>query len=536
MWTPAILIMENMLNIKICNERGQISLYFLLLIGLLLGALNYSLSIGGATTEKMESLVATDLASKSLADHGAAGFNLMSTNNLALGASLHISSAAQFVSRYKSILKTLAYEGVDENKLDKLNLIEDQNLVFEHAKDLSGHLLKTSKSITSFNKNMALNWMQVGVDKAFETHRLNKPDALLFVVQGNHPVGDSNLAYLNLNLSSVEMAYCHAIRSSHSMANRNRAGDWIDQPLASGGFASDWGEKVNELESETRKIVDKSRQKIKEKLDLLSNEYSEKCTNLKNNNGNQNNKAPEEGVLSDEIWCETYEYWQAETVSAPFPAFENCGLNHGGNFGEMSTYFAVNNEDFVVQGGHLKIRICHEGQTVIPANEGVLNGHMNEHPGDYMGKCQPEGGDPDSFEIGFIYPEINSKQDFDNFQKSNRFGMMALSPFLNEEELKKSCPTGLRDRQTGVCLYNPGGQNILFSPHKEKNIWKRTSWNYSQFQSTYRPSLNDPTTALIKDANVDWPKAKMQLFWPAWTSRQDEPSLIPTIINELKAL
>jgi hypothetical protein len=519
-----------MLN-KVKNEQGQITIYFLLFIGIVLAALNYSLTVARVTTEKIEDITAGDLAAKTLTDHSSAGFNLISTNNIAVGAALHISASTQFISRYKSILKTMSYGQGDASKLDSVNLMNDQDPLFEEALALSGHLTESAKSITSFNKNIVMNWLQAGADKAFESYKLNKTGSLPIITVGNKTAGDSDLHYQRLNLSSLSNAYCHTIKSSRNMVDRNRPSVWLEQIHKSLNGQTNLPAKVDALENGTKQAIANAENSIKTHLSQYALEFNSKCRSWENKHMNE----------QDYLWCKTYAFWANNNIEYPFPEFEDCGLNYGGDLAAQSEFFASNKVSIVSQAnGQPRITFCH----INPAREGdlmtaqpsIVLGHLEQHPEDYLGVCRPNGGNPEEYDIGFIYPDINSLEDYNDFQRSLHFSFLSNSPLLNESEVKTTCPQGMKDSKTGVCTYNPSGYDILFAAHKEENLWQRSSWSYSESKSVYTPSGDDPQNAVVNDPVNEYKKAKMQMFWPSWTSRKNTPEMLPRIISELKSI
>jgi len=519
-----------MLN-KLNNQRGQITIYFLLFIGVVLAALNYSMTVARVTTEKIEDVTASDLASKSLTDHNSAGFNLMSTNNIAIGAALHISASTQFISRYQSILKTLSYNQGDGNKLDKVNLINDHDPLFEDSRALSGHLVESAKSITTFNKNIVQNWIQAGADTAFQIYRLNKAGSLPIITMGNRPAGESDLMYQRLNLSSMSNAYCHTIKSSQNMNNRNKASLWLNQIYESTGGNHNLPQKVDALENSTKQAVLTASTNVKNTLQSYQQDFNSNCHNWDKRN------LPEQQYL----WCKTYAWWSSNNQDIPFPEFQDCGLNYNGDLAGQSEFFTTNNSSIVSNGnGQPRIKFCHINPSrqgdLMTAQPSIVLGHLEQHPEDYLGNCRPDNGNLEEYDIGFIYPDINSKEDYDEFQQSLHFSLLANSPLLNESEINTTCPEGYREETSGVCTYNTSGHDVLFAPHKEENLWQRSSWSYSESQSTYRPSVDDPQGAIINDPSVEFMKARMQMFWPAWTSAKSTPEMLPRIISELKSL
>ncbi|TNF31371.1 MAG: hypothetical protein EP319_02300 [Deltaproteobacteria bacterium] len=519
-----------MLN-EVKNEKGQITIYFLLFIGVVLAALNYSMTVARVTTEKIEDITAGDLAAKTLTDHSSAGFNLISTNNIAVGAALHISASTQFISRYQSILKTLSYGQADTNKLDKVNFMKDQDPLFEEALALSGHLTESAKSITTFNKEIVSNWLQAGANKAYESYKLNKAGSLPIITVGNKAAGDGDLHYQRLNLSSLSNAFCHTIKSSRNMVNRNKPSIWLEQIYKSMNGQTNLPSKVDALESGTKMAVANGESSIKTQLSHYSVEFNAKCRSWENKNMTE----------QDYLWCKTYAFWSNNNIEYPFPEFENCGLNYGGDLAGQSEFFATNEVNIVSNGnGQPRITFCHINPSrqgdLMTAQPSIVLGHLEQHPEDYLGVCRPNGGNPEEFDIGFIYPDINSLADYDDFQRSLHFSILSSSPLLNEDEIKTTCPQGLKDTKTGVCTYNPSGYDVLFSPHKEENLWQRSNWSYSESKSVYSPSGNDPQEAIVKDPNNEYMKARMQMFWPSWTSRKNTPEMLPRIISELKSI
>ncbi|MCO4792380.1 MAG: hypothetical protein KC493_01615 [Bacteriovoracaceae bacterium] len=512
------------------NESGNITLFFLLISGLVFGSINYSLYMGKTVESKIKTQNTADFASYEMAAHNAAGLNMMSTNNLAIGAALHVAASTKFISRYRSILTALSYDSSDAAKLDPIVFLGEHDKIFADSANIFGTMIKNAKHLTSLNKNIGKNWLKVALQRSVQSYRLNLPGAIGLPVQGGRVIGDVDFKYQQLAVTNAKNAFCHTIRSSRNMVDRNNVKNWLSEPVNSLGIDTTFLNKIDSLAERATNTANEFQEQIRAGILAKSVDYQSKCASM----GNNGQKDPE--LL---LWCKTYDFWKVENPEIPVPAFSGCGLNYDGDLGEQLEYFA-NNETPVVtfSNGQPRIRLCHSQggsfQTLVPSSPGVIDGHLEHHPNDYLGTCRPEGGSDASYDIGLVFPNVQTAAEADAFKDSLDMGIMIVNAGLKENEIPDACPTDMKDDLYGNCSMSLRGVNFFGDVNDENNVWERSTWAFAQTKAFYDPKDDDPASAIVLPLEVSPDKMRMQMYWPSWESSLSTPTLLPEVINSIK--
>jgi len=523
------------------GERGSITLIFCLLALIIMGAVSYSLYIGESVKDKIKANSASDFSAYAMAGHAASGLNMIATNNLGIGASLHIAAAAPIIARYNAIVQAalVSFPKSTKDVWYDFNFKTDDSIFaswYEGSQHLSAHFMKTASGLTSINEKIAQYWLIGALPKGLEQMRANVPGAIGLPMRLSHLPGGDLLKFFKYNYpllkrTSAKNAMCQTIKSSRSINDRNLAIKWLRAPLESVGAPSALGQSVMMGEKLMRGLGDTINIALKPlKIAADALWYTAGCWI----------EVPWWGSVNP-VCGKIQEFRDAAGVGIPMPEFtNNCGLNYQGDFGEMMENFS------------------------------------NEV-------------DVESQPIGFIYPDIKTSEDRQLFNDSIGFAVLLGSPSYTQEELPSQasaaggqvsiCPTGW-DYTIGnktYCSRGIGGINRgqLKANHSASNssidttqadvvtgglaqatsptgaavnpgglssIWKRVQWSLGQAQAIYVPvtSDGDPIFAKTDSQSPQMPeaelinRAKMQLFWPAWKARLAQPSVYESILSYIK--
>jgi len=521
------------------NNQGNITVCFLFLIGIIAGAFNYSLFVGRKVDDKMKLQHGSDLAALSMASHTSHAMNMIATNNLAIGASLHIAAASQFVGRYQSIIKTLMYNTNDTNLYDKQNFLNDHSDSYNSSAVVSSIYIKTAKNLTSVNKNLVGHWLKGAIHKSYEQLNLNLPGPLALPIQMDKDPGDLNFTLPNLYSTTAKDAMCQTIKSSINVPNRDDYIKWLKAPLESMGLDGSSLDSLSQLESTATSMHSNFKNQIKVQLDLLQPEYKTKCK-PQNGNGNNSNLTEVE-ALQLQRWCQSFEYWTNENSSIPAPKFSGCGINYEGDLAQQFQFFSFNETDFITHDseGQARIKFCHVAgnnsnqvflETALP---GYVSGHIKTHQYDHLGNCQILGTSEREFDIGFVVPKISTPEEAENFEQSLNFGLLAMLPSLSQSDLPSSCPDGWRDEKSNRCHHAIAGEDIFLKLRENQDLWEKMLWSYSEAKAYFSPTESDPQTGVMSSPE-DYDAIKARLFWPAWKSRLKNPENVIRLIDYIK--
>ncbi len=508
--------MKKILN----NDRGNITVAFLFLMGLLYGALQFSLEMGRLADQKMKLQQTADVVATGMAGDMSFALNSIALNNLAIGASLHMAASSQFVGRHRTLVNTLLY---DQNDLDKNNkeiFLQDNQKHFEDVARLAAVYTKTAAHLTTLNSQLADAWIQGTYQRALELVGLNLSGGIGLPYQNDKVMGSTIISIPHLAKSTSKGSMCQTIRASQPMIGRNDFVTWLKRPLQSLGLDFGGLDNLSELQNVTNGLFNHLKDQVNSKLGGLSGMYTEKCTghNIKK---------------EDEKWCQTYSYWSDPNLSLETPSFVECGLNQGGRLADQMEYFAnlepidlnVNIDSaYTKKKKSIKVTFCHAGgngnnpQTITTDDSGYFRGHIPNHKEDYLGHCKAADKVDAEFAIGFIYPKFDNAEEMVDFTKSLSVGIVVGSPSAYQSELPKSCPEGWSDSFTNKCHFTMQASDALLAESSKKELWERMVWSASEAVAYFSPASHDPQIGVPQNPN-DGKAYKASFFWPAWKFR-----------------
>lgn len=218
------------------NERGSITVFFCFFAILIVGAMSYSLYIGQQVERRINLQNTADAAVTSMANHGAIGLNMIASNNLAIGASIHISGSVAILSTYLSIARALTY-GIKDVGSDFVSIFSSsvskiQSDVWNRLAIVPSIYMSTAAGITAFNAFIKDYWLYPAPLRSLEATRLNIPGALSLPLQKSRMVPAVTI-YGGIKQTDPHDTVCHAILSSKSVNEETRDGflRWMKGPL-----------------------------------------------------------------------------------------------------------------------------------------------------------------------------------------------------------------------------------------------------------------------------------------------------------------
>lgn len=232
------------------REQGVISVLFILLSGLLVGMVGYSLYIGQAVKQKIDLQNAADASTLAMAQHASQGLNMIAANNLTIGASIHINTSVEIVASYLSMARALV-ASVDDLK-EILPVINDaignpissmqdtiQNDVWNRLAPISSYLFRMASGTTELNKFTAEYWLYPTPIRGAESLRLNKPDAIFLPFQKSKldasKISIPLMEFSGLRQTMPHDTVCQALRASRNIPAKSRDNvlNWLLGPVQS---------------------------------------------------------------------------------------------------------------------------------------------------------------------------------------------------------------------------------------------------------------------------------------------------------------
>ena len=196
------------------NQDGNITLFSLLIIPVILGTVTYSIYIGRQVDEKLNLHNASDLSSLAMASQGASGLNMIAANNITIGANTHLISASQMLPRYLSIVRAITSGIQNGNEITTKYLIQNHKSFYSATSKLAQVYGKSSRGLTKMNKAIGSYWVLTAIPKGVQTYRLNSPGSIGLPGRPSH----SGSSYYGLKQTSYPDTICHAIGASTEIA------------------------------------------------------------------------------------------------------------------------------------------------------------------------------------------------------------------------------------------------------------------------------------------------------------------------------
>ncbi len=238
------------------KKRGSISIIFLMLLVIVLGAVSYSLYIGQSVTHKIKLQNASDWSAYAMGAHTSQGLNMVSANNLAIGSAIHVSSSVPILASYMSfayaftsdewdLIKSMASTTVESVSLGTVKIRDRyQDKVWNNLIPISGTYLGIATGLTSFNNIIVEYWQIPTMLIPSEIARVNVPESVGIGLQGFG--SDGILTYGGMKQTTPKDTVCKSIKSSKEVSERDNFMLWFTGPLRTlGSGASDAIDTVN---------------------------------------------------------------------------------------------------------------------------------------------------------------------------------------------------------------------------------------------------------------------------------------------------
>lgn len=513
------------------SQAGNITLFFLLLIFVILGALSYSLYIGRSVQEKIKISTAADTAALSMANHTATGLNVISINNLAVAGNLHVAAAIPFIGRYYAIANAFLMDVSKTAEMAKLASADSADGSsfgngFKYTQRITGLLMSAAAGNTFLNRTVAKTWFLKTMPNGVQTARMNAPGALaiptslLGVAQANR---SALMQVQKLALTNSEDAMCHAVTSSKLSISGDRQSVvfWLrglTQSVGVTGFLDTalgalgtFEGLVHGLGSILNGEIDNGIDRLNGQVKSLTGGFG--CGEFDPEwgivyHGGQKRKTQAREQV-DKYCSDAADLANKKNGQFfPIPTFDSCGLMTAGDFGAQAKAFA--------------------------------------------GKFGKES------DIGFVYPSITSEADLTAFQDSIDHGIVVAMPLFLKDELPTTaggkatkCPAEWKSTSPGgdsVCDALLGGIDMGMVANssaprsyetasggvgsamstsasgdgKLHGLLARTQWAIGEAKAQFRPGDGDPKSATTYSLNPATSRADVynntrhQLFWPAW--------------------
>ena len=223
-----------------CSEAGAITIFFLMLVAVVIGAISLSVYIGQIVERRLRGEIVADQAAMASAGQAAQGLNMIAADNLAIAASIHIAGSLQVISMYGGVAYATSYT-LPSYVQDLESMIEKgttliQSEVFDRFGKIAGIYIKSAAGMTELNAGIAKYWMATGTVRGLEVGRLNLPGSIVVPMQATN--SGSGLAfkmsYQGLKQAPPDNTLCHAIRSSDKwtpVEERNNPLTWLMGPI-----------------------------------------------------------------------------------------------------------------------------------------------------------------------------------------------------------------------------------------------------------------------------------------------------------------
>lgn len=225
---------------KLSGERGSITVFFCFFVLVIVGAISYSLYVGQQVERRIHLQNTSDAAVIAMANHGANGLNMIAANNLAIGASIHISGSVVVLSSYLSVVRALTY-GIADVISDVASFFTGgvtkiQSDVWNNLAIVPGLYMRTAAGLTTFNAFIRDYWLYLAPLRSIETARLNVPGSLVIPMQKSRMI-PVLATYGGIKQSEPRETVCHAIKSSEAVPEEARDSfiRWMQGPLLTFG-------------------------------------------------------------------------------------------------------------------------------------------------------------------------------------------------------------------------------------------------------------------------------------------------------------
>lgn len=222
-------------------KRGNITAIFCMFVFVLLGGVSYSLYVGQMVSDRIAEQTGADAAALSAANHVAQGLNMISANNLSIGAAIQVAGSISNLALYLGTVRALMITA-DElpTALGIPGPSPAQKIVYDRMAKISSPFLQTASGLTRLNSGIYDYWQYMTPVRAMEVARVNVPGSIALVVPRiafeNDDVEDTRLYRFNgMRTTAPKETVCRSYKASEvaGAGGLTQITTWLTAPFAS---------------------------------------------------------------------------------------------------------------------------------------------------------------------------------------------------------------------------------------------------------------------------------------------------------------
>jgi hypothetical protein len=244
------------LHTKLEHKLGNITPIFCVLVFVLLGGISYSIYVGQMVTDRIAEQTAADAAALSSANHISQGLNMMSANNLSIGAAVQVAGSMSNLAFYLGTIRALMIS-IDEvpNAYGTFGASPAQSKVYDRMAKISKPFMQTAAGLTRLNSSLYDYWLYTTPVRAIEVARINVPGSMSIAVPRIAFEKKSNedmrlYQFSGMKNTQPKETVCRAYKSGdNGQSGIMDITNWLTAPFASlsNGTASTFGSALSVL-------------------------------------------------------------------------------------------------------------------------------------------------------------------------------------------------------------------------------------------------------------------------------------------------
>jgi hypothetical protein len=225
---------------KLEQKRGNITPIFCVLVFVLLGGISYSIYVGQMVTDRIAEQTAADASALSSANHISQGLNMMSANNLSIGAAVQVASSMSNLALYLGTIRALMIS-IDEvpNAYGTFGASPAQAKVYDRMTKISKPFMQTAAGLTRLNSSLYDYWLYTTPVRAIEVARVNVPGSMSIAVPRIAFERNSNedmrlYQFSGMKNTLPKETICRAYKSGdNGQSGIMEITNWLSAPFAS---------------------------------------------------------------------------------------------------------------------------------------------------------------------------------------------------------------------------------------------------------------------------------------------------------------
>ncbi len=168
---------------NLSHKQGNITPIFCVLVFVLFGGISYSIYVGQMVTDRIAEQTAADASALSSANHISQGLNMMSANNLSIGAAVQVASSMSNLALYLGTIRALMIT-INEvpNAYGTQGPSPAQKVVYDKFAMISKPFMQSAAGLTRLNSSIYDFWLYTTPVRAIEVARINVPGSMSIAV------------------------------------------------------------------------------------------------------------------------------------------------------------------------------------------------------------------------------------------------------------------------------------------------------------------------------------------------------------------